>query len=110
MSSGRIVEWLGTISRPVIWAVQTCIFAASVITAFLLRFDLSLPSRETTHLVYALSIWVVVKIIVYRMVKLDRGWWRLMSLHDLPRLAMGNLLGSFVGTLAIFGLAPRGFP
>jgi FlaA1/EpsC-like NDP-sugar epimerase len=110
MKRGRIVEMLGTISRPVIWAVQTCIFAASVITAFLLRFDLSLPSRETTHLVYALSIWVVVKIVVYRMVKLDRGWWRLMSLHDLPRLAMGNLLGSFVGTLAILGLAPRGFP
>jgi FlaA1/EpsC-like NDP-sugar epimerase len=110
MGLGRIVEMLGTISRPVIWAVQTCIFAASAISAFLLRFDLSIPSRERTHLVYALSIWVVVKIIVYRMAKLDRGWWRLMSLHDLPRLAMGNLLGSFVGTLAILWSAPGGFP
>jgi FlaA1/EpsC-like NDP-sugar epimerase len=110
MSSGRIVEKLGTISRPVIWAVQTCIFAASVITAFLLRFDLSLPSRETAHLIYALSVWVVVKIIVFRIAKLDRGWWRLVSLDDLPRLAMGNLLGSSVGTLAILWLAPSGFP
>ena len=110
MNSRRIVERLGTISRPVIWTVQTGIFAVSVITAFLLRFDLSLPPRETAHLVYALSVWVVVKIIVFRIARLDRGWWRFVSLADLPRLAMGNLLGSFVGTLAILWLAPPGFP
>ncbi len=97
-------------SRPLIWVVQTSIFAGSVIIAFLLRFDLSLPPREMTHLVYALSIWVGVKIIVFRIARLDRGWWRFLSLADLPRLAMGNLLGSFLGTLAIVWLAPRGFP
>jgi len=97
-------------SRPLIWVVHTCIFAVSVITAFLLRFDLSLPSREMVHLVYALSVWVVAKIIVFRIARLDRGWWRFVSLDDLPRLAMGNLNGSIVGTLAILWLAPRGFP
>jgi FlaA1/EpsC-like NDP-sugar epimerase len=105
-----MVERVGTMGRPLIWAVQIGIFAVSVITAFLLRFDLSLPSRETAHLVYALSAWVVVKIIIYRVAKLDRGWWRFVSLDDLPRLALGNLLGSFVGTLVILWLAPRGFP
>jgi FlaA1/EpsC-like NDP-sugar epimerase len=110
MSSGRIVERLGTISRPVIWAVQTGIFAVSVITAFLLRFDLIIPSRETTHLVYALSVWVVVKIIVFRIARLDRGWWRFVSLDDLPRLFMGNLLGSLLGTVVILWIAPHGFP
>ena len=110
MSPRHIVERLGTISRPVIWAVQTGIFAVSGITAFLLRFDLSFPPREMAHLVYALPVWIVVKIIVFRIARLDRGWWRFVSLDDLPRLAMGNLLGSLVGTLGILWLAPRGFP
>lgn len=110
MSPGRTIEKVGRMSRHLIWLLQVGIFAVSVITAFLLRFDLSIPPREMAHLGFALSVWVVVKIIVFRLAKLDRGWWRLTSLHDLPRLAMGNLLGSLVGAFAILWLAPRGFP
>ena len=116
MSPRRIVEKVETMSRPLIWVVQTGIFAVSGITAFLLRFDLSLPPREMAHLVYALSVWVVVKIIVFRIAQLDRGWWRFMSLDDLPRLAMGNLLGSlpreplrFCGSLRVVSLGPSTF-
>jgi hypothetical protein len=54
--SGRIVERLGTMSRPLIWALQRGIFALSGITAFLLRFDLRLAPRETARLVYALRL------------------------------------------------------
>lgn len=110
MSSRRIVEALGRISRPFIWVVQTGIFAVSGIIAFLLRFDLSFPQREVAHLVYALPVWIAVKIIAFRIARLDRGWWRFVSLDDLPRLAMGNLLGSFLGTFVILWIAPRGFP
>jgi FlaA1/EpsC-like NDP-sugar epimerase len=97
-------------SRPLIWLLQAAIFAVAVVAAFLMRFDLSLPSKERTHLVYALSVWVVVKIIVFWLAKLDRGWWTFTSLHDLTRLARGNLIGSLLGTCAILWIAPRGFP
>jgi FlaA1/EpsC-like NDP-sugar epimerase len=97
-------------SQPVIWAVQTGIFAVSGIIAFILRFDLRLPRDESAHLLYALPIWVVAKIIVFRVARLDRGWWRFMSLNDIPRLAVGNLLGSCLATLAILWIAPSGFP
>jgi UDP-N-acetyl-D-glucosamine 4,6-dehydratase len=111
VSPRHIVERVETIGgQPLIWAVQISIFAVSVIIAFLLRFDLNLPPKETAHLVYGVSIWVVVKIIVFRFARLDRGWWRFLSLNDLPRLAIGNLLGSFVGTCTILWLAPSGFP
>ena len=110
MNSRRILDALGRISRPIIWLVQTGVFAASGIIAFLLRFDLSFPQREIAHLVCALTSWMVVKTIVFRIARLDRGWWRFVSLDDLPRLAMGNLLGSLLGTIMILWTAPRGFP
>ena len=96
--------------RPLVWAVQIGVFAISVITAFLLRFDLRLPPDQEAHLVYALAVWIAVKIIVFRAARLDRGWWRFVSLDDMPRLAVGNLVGSFVGTLGLHWLAPIGFP
>ncbi len=110
MSFRPIVKRLGPMSQPVIWAVQTGIFAVSGIIAFILRFDLRLPRDESAHLLYALPIWIVAKIIVFRVARLDRGWWRFMSLNDIPRLAVGNLLGSSVATLAILWIAPSGFP
>lgn len=110
VSSGRLFERWARLGRPIVWAVQASIFAVSGVIAFLLRFDLSFPQKEVAHLVYALPVWIVVKTIVFRVARLDRGWWRFVSLVDLPRLALGNLLGSFVGTVAILWLAPRGFP
>ena len=69
-----------------------------------------LPQREMAHLTYALLIWIVVKSIVFRLAKLDQGWWRFVSLYDVPRLAIGNLLGSFLGAMAIVLIAPHRFP
>lgn len=95
---------------PAIWAVHIVIFAVSGIAAFLLRFDLTLPPSEIAHLRYALLIWVVVKSLVFRTAGLDRGWWRFVSMRDVPRLAVGNLLGSLLGAMAIVLIAPQGFP
>jgi FlaA1/EpsC-like NDP-sugar epimerase len=106
----HIFERWAKISRPIIWAFHIVIFAVSGISAFFLRFDLSFPPVEGAHLLYAVSIWIAAKTIVFRILGLDRGWWRFVSLADLPRLAMGNLLGSFVGAIAILWLAPRDFP
>jgi FlaA1/EpsC-like NDP-sugar epimerase len=97
-------------SRLLIFVVQTGIFAISVAIAFLLRFDLSFPLEETAHLISALLVYIVVKNIVFHMANLDRGWWGLVSLSDVPRLALANLLGSFFGTLVILQIAPKGFP
>lgn len=110
MSPKHIVEKVESMGRPLIWAVQIGVFAVSVITAFLLRFDLSLPPREMAQLVYALCVWVVVKILVFWIARLDRGGWRFLSLNDLPRLVIGNLLGSFVGIFTILWFAPGSFP
>jgi FlaA1/EpsC-like NDP-sugar epimerase len=110
MNSGRIAEGLGSMSRTLIWSMHAIIFALAGVCAFFLRFDLRLPHDETAHLLWAVPIWIAVKSVVFRVARLDRGWWRFVSLHDLPRLALANLLGSFLGTIAIRFIAPPGFP
>jgi FlaA1/EpsC-like NDP-sugar epimerase len=96
--------------RALVWAAQIGLFALSGVVAFLLRFDLSLPSAYRIYLAYALPIWILVKIAVFHVAKLDRGLWRYLSVGDLSRIAYGNLTASVVSCILIKVIAPRGFP
>ncbi len=96
--------------RPAVWVIQISIFALSGLAAFLLRFDARIPPAHWAHLTFALPIWVVTKTIVFRLWALDRGWWRFVSIHDVGRLAAGNLVGSVLSFALIRLLAPGGFP
>jgi FlaA1/EpsC-like NDP-sugar epimerase len=80
------------------------------VVAFLLRFDFGLPHHYLRHLAYALPIWIVVKIVVFRVAGLDRGWWRYVSVTDLLRIVAGNFAGSAISCIAIILIAPAGFP
>jgi FlaA1/EpsC-like NDP-sugar epimerase len=93
-----------------VWAVQIGVFALSGVAAFLLRFDFGLPHHYVRHLLYALPIWVIVKIVVFRVAGLDRGWWRYVSVTDLLRIVVGNFAGSVLSCIAILVIAPSGFP
>jgi len=90
------IEGLKTMHRPIVIAAQAWIFACSGVAAFLLRFDFSLPPQYVRQLAYALSIWIVVKIAVFHMAKLDRGWWRYVSVSELIRVAFGNVAASAI--------------
>ena len=87
----KFIEGLKTIHRPAVWAAQIGVFALSGVAAFLLRFDFGLPPGHMRHLAYALPIWIVVKIVVFRVAKLDRGWWRYVSVTDLLRVCTREL-------------------
>lgn len=99
-----------TMHRPVVWLAQVGMFALSALAAFLLRFDFILPPNQLKFLFYGLSIWVVVKAVVFFAAKLDRGLWRYVSLQDLIRVGVGNLAGSAIACVCILWLAPAGFP
>lgn len=96
--------------RALVWTAQIGIFALSGVVAFLLRFDLSLPQTYRIFLAYALPIWILVKIVLFHAVKLDRGLWRYLSVGDLSRIAYGNLAASTVSCILILFIAPPGFP
>jgi FlaA1/EpsC-like NDP-sugar epimerase len=57
-----------------------------------------------------LCVWVPVKILVFHFFKLDRGWWRYVSIRDLARLAAANLSGSVFASALLLRFAPIGFP
>lgn len=98
------------VRRIAIWATEIAIFAVSAAAAFLLRFDFSVPPHYLRYLPYALAIWLPVKIVVFRIAKLDRGLWRYVSAIDLIRISTANLIASGIGYILIRLLAPAGFP
>jgi hypothetical protein len=49
------------------------------------------PPTYRLHLATALAMWVLVKVPVFQLLGLDRGWWRYASVPDLLRLAAGNV-------------------
>jgi FlaA1/EpsC-like NDP-sugar epimerase len=101
---------LKAMRRSLVWAAQIGMFALSGVAAFLLRFDFTLPLEYRRYLAYVLPIWILVKIVVFRAAKLDRSWWRYVSMSDLVRLGFGNLIGSAVSYILIVFMAPPGFP
>jgi len=110
MRAQKLIKYLKTIHRPVLWSAQIGVFALSGVAAFVLRFDLSLPPGYMRHLAYALPIWICIKMVVFHAAKLHRGWWRYFSVGDLVRLVLANVVGSALSCIAILCIAPSGFP
>ena len=106
----RIVIWLARLHRWILHLVQISIFVIAGIAAFLLRFDFVIPGQFQQQLSYALWAWVLSKILVFHFLGLDRGWWRYVSIPDLLRVAVGNVLGSALGGLTLLLVAAPGFP
>ena len=106
----RVARHLTRHLRWVIRTVQLAIFAIAGVLAFLLRFDLGMPSHYWPHVAASLCVWLPVKVLVFRSLGLDRGWWRYTSIRDAVRVAAANLAGSALACLALVGIVPKGFP
>ncbi len=100
----------GRIRRPLVWLTQAGIFVFSGLLAFALRFDYTLPPRETAHLAMALAVWIVVKTAIFRREKLDSGWWSLVSIFEVMHLGLVNVAASVVSAGPIFLIAGASFP
>lgn len=98
------------INRIFIWFAEVAAFAACILFAFLLRFEFLIPQLYYWHLLWAFATWVPVKLVIFRAINLDRGWWRFVSVHDLVRLGLGNLVASLCCVLLTATIAPAGFP
>jgi len=91
-------------------AADLTAFAVAGAAAFLLRFDFSVPATHSQYLHVALAVWIVAKMLVFTVLRVDRRSWRYVGVDDLWLLITANLAGSVVGFAGIRWLAPAGFP
>jgi FlaA1/EpsC-like NDP-sugar epimerase len=81
--------------RPIfIQIVQAIIILTSLVLAFLLRFDFSLP--ESRMLLVSGSILLVIRLISLRVFGLNHGWWSLTSVSDALNILKAVTSGSLV--------------
>jgi FlaA1/EpsC-like NDP-sugar epimerase len=80
-----------------IWLERSCHLAAiglSVVAAFLLRFDFSVPASLAAVLKQALAIAILVKLPIFDWAGFYRGLRRFVSIPDLFLVFVGNVAGS----------------
>jgi FlaA1/EpsC-like NDP-sugar epimerase len=92
--------------RPLfIYIFQAALVAASVVVAWLLRFDFSLPYRRV--LLTSGLLLVVIRLIALRLFKLNHGWWHFASVSDALSILKAVAVGSacfFVLNRYLFGV------
>ena len=79
---------------------QTVVIAGSLITAYLLRFDLGIPTPELQLLGISLVLAIALKMPVFWIVRLYKGWCRFVDFEDIAPVLGANLLAS-----VLFGAA-----
>jgi FlaA1/EpsC-like NDP-sugar epimerase len=105
----RQTDGSDSIRRLLVVLTHGGIVASAVFLSFLLRFEFSIPRGELRHLYTATIVLIVIKLVVFQVAGLNRGWWRFVSLHDIRRLAIGNAVSSALG-FALIGVSTPGFP
>jgi FlaA1/EpsC-like NDP-sugar epimerase len=106
----RVASLLTHHPRWVMRAIQLAIFALAPVLAFILRFDFTLPLQYRPYLLAAFCVFVPAKVFAFYFFKLDRGWWRYVSIRDVTRLAAASFVGSVLACLGLQFFAPAGFP
>jgi len=96
--------------RVFVCGVHAVIFACSGIAAFLLRLDFSLLQTSLRSLDWALVVWIGVKTIVFQLGELDRLGLRYVSLFDMYRLIIANVIGSIISCAVILAITQGKFP
>ena len=96
--------------RLLIGVLHAGLFAVSLASAFLLRFEFSVPLEEVSHFYAGLWIVLSVKITVFHLARLHRGWWRLIGMTDLRRVLVANVVASGIFAVLARFLIGTAFP
>jgi FlaA1/EpsC-like NDP-sugar epimerase len=91
------------VRRHLILTFHLSAIALSVVWAYLLRFDFSIPAEVRPLVLQTLCIALVVKVPVFFMARLHAGSWRFASIRDLARILTANAMASAGVTLVGIG-------
>ena len=102
--------WMERHRRTAVVAMLAAVAALSVLIAYLLRFDLSVP-REHRHMIpLVMAAAVLIKLAVFLAGGLYHGWWRWTDTRDLLRLVAVNFVASVVFSALLLAAHPGGIP
>jgi FlaA1/EpsC-like NDP-sugar epimerase len=102
MSSSPLSRFSRAILRRNAWVVavfQVSLVFISLVLAWLLSFDFSLPHRHL--LLTVASVLIVIRLAVIARFGLLHGWWRYVSVEDVVEIIKADLLGTAVFFLVI---------
>ena len=80
--------------RILIWITHIGMIAAALLGGFLLRFDFIVRGRDLRLLYIAIAVAIPIKLLLFHVARLDRGWWLYVSITDVMRLAVVNAISS----------------
>ena len=98
----RIAVWVLQYRPWVIAIFQACLISCSLVFAWLLRFDFTLPSRRTLGL--AIPILFSIRLGVLARFGLLRGWWRYTGRRDILDILLAVSTGSLLFCLFMASL------
>jgi FlaA1/EpsC-like NDP-sugar epimerase len=96
-----------------VWSIRTIqflLFVVSVVAAFLLRFEFSIPGALKPALWTTLYVGVAAKVVTFHAFGLGRGLWRYFATRDLIRVAATNIVASALASAVLLTVCPRPFP
>lgn len=82
----------------------------SLTVAFVLRFDFAVPAEHQRRAFSALAVAFFVKMLVFYLCDLHRGWWAWTDTRDMLKIIKVNLLASVAFTGAMLGIYGWRFP
>lgn len=80
----------------VTFLLTSLIIAGSLLFAYAVRFDFSIPSTYWSRIGLLIPAVLVIKLAVFWQFGCFRGWWRYVSLPDLIQIVKANFLGSIL--------------
>ncbi|HEY9515152.1 MAG TPA: nucleoside-diphosphate sugar epimerase/dehydratase [Gemmatimonadaceae bacterium] len=98
--------------RPLILAGHALLVLMAYSIAFSLRFDGAIPAAEVAALRLTVVPLIIIRLAVFAIYGMHRGFWRHFGYHDLLSLAKAVLVGSLIFSLALvatgrLGAVPR---
>jgi FlaA1/EpsC-like NDP-sugar epimerase len=97
--------------RTVLITVAVALQAAiSMVSAFLLRFEYTIPKMEAYSMWTGVWLAVVVKVLAFRLTGCQKLGWRHIGIFDLTRLFTCNIVGSIAFAAASIAIVGPRFP
>jgi FlaA1/EpsC-like NDP-sugar epimerase len=93
-----------------ICTILVAIIVLSLAASFYIRFEYAIPEAEFQLLLYGLVVALAVKLPVYYLGSLHRGWWSIVGISDLLRIASGTFIAATLFALAASIMIGPSFP